>query len=180
MGIEQNGSGGKVKGRNESKRNKRRQKKLSPVQKMYETCQEIFAYCEPGVVPAPEKIEKLAACLDTMTQADVGLKPNMPFLDDKRAPAITYLHLHECEKFSMQTSAEVKQAICVGTSVVEVRKFAGLGYLNYDHKRIISHYLLLLLFRFTPGIFLLSTSVGDGRNSGVRTVSNTASPLVPL
>ncbi|CAA2959710.1 plant cysteine oxidase 2 [Olea europaea subsp. europaea] len=101
MGIEQSGSGGKGKVSNESRRNKRRQKKLSPVQKMYETCHDVFANCEPGVVPAAEQIEKLAACLDKMTQADVGLKPNMQFFNDKRAPVITYLHLHECEKFSI-------------------------------------------------------------------------------
>ncbi|KAI3462951.1 hypothetical protein Pfo_019614 [Paulownia fortunei] len=101
MGIGQSGGGGKGKVSNESKKSKRRQKKLSPVQRLYDTCKEVFADCGPGIVPSPEKVEKLAALLDGMTQADVGLSPNMPFFSSKRAPKITYLHLHECDKFSI-------------------------------------------------------------------------------
>ncbi|KAI3452334.1 hypothetical protein Pfo_008999 [Paulownia fortunei] len=99
MGIEQNRSGGKVS--NESKKSKRRQRKLSPVQRLYETCKEVFADSGPGIVPSPEKVDKLAAVLDGMTQADVGLRPNLPFFSCERAPIITYLHLHECDKFSI-------------------------------------------------------------------------------
>ncbi|KAK6155118.1 hypothetical protein DH2020_009366 [Rehmannia glutinosa] len=101
MGIEQNSSGGKGKVSNESKKNKRRQKRSSPVQRLYETCKEVFADCGPGIVPSPEKVEKLAAVLDGMTQADVGLRKDMPFFGSERAPIITYLQLHECDKFSI-------------------------------------------------------------------------------
>ncbi|KAK4488454.1 hypothetical protein RD792_004218 [Penstemon davidsonii] len=102
MGIEQNVSGGNGKVSNESKKNKRRrQKKLSPVQKLYETCNEVFSDCGPGIVPSLDKVEKLAAVMDGMVQGDVGLKPNMPFFVNERSPIISYLRLHECEKFSI-------------------------------------------------------------------------------
>ncbi|KAL0350921.1 UNVERIFIED_CONTAM: Plant cysteine oxidase 2 [Sesamum radiatum] len=101
MGIEQSGKGGKGKVSNESKKSKRRHRKLSPVQRLYETCKEVFADCGPGIVPSSEKVEKLAALLDGITQVDVGLRPSMPFFSSERASVITYLHLHECDKFSI-------------------------------------------------------------------------------
>lgn len=64
MGIDQSGSCGKGKVSSESKKSKRGgrgKKKTSPVQKLYETCKEVFADCGPGIVPSPEKVEKLAA-----------------------------------------------------------------------------------------------------------------------
>ncbi|XP_051141529.1 plant cysteine oxidase 2-like isoform X2 [Andrographis paniculata] len=99
MGFQQNGSGGK--GNSDSKRNKRKQKRLSPIQKLYETCKEVFADCGPYIVPTPDKVEKLAVVLDGMTHGDVGLRPNMPIFSSERAPIITYLHIYECDKFSI-------------------------------------------------------------------------------
>lgn len=65
MGIEQSGSGGIGKGKvsNESRKGKRKAKKMSPVQKLYETCKEVFADCGPGIVPSADKVDKLAAVL---------------------------------------------------------------------------------------------------------------------
>lgn len=65
MGTEQQkgGGGGKGKVSNESKKSKKKQKKLSPVQRLYDTCKEVFADCHPGIVPSPEKVEKIAALL---------------------------------------------------------------------------------------------------------------------
>ncbi|PIN16328.1 cysteamine dioxygenase [Handroanthus impetiginosus] len=97
MGIEQRRSGGK----DQSRKSKRRQKKLSPIQRLIETCEEVFADCGPGIVPSPEKVEKLAAVLDGMTPADVDLGPNKPYFNSNRAPVITYRHIHECDKFSI-------------------------------------------------------------------------------
>ncbi|GER37423.1 hypothetical protein STAS_13825 [Striga asiatica] len=89
------------KSSDESKKSKRKQKKWSPVQRLYDTCKEVFADSGPGIIPSPEKVQKLAAVLDGMTQEDVGLSPNMPFFSSKRAPTISYMHLHECDQFSI-------------------------------------------------------------------------------
>ncbi|EEF45021.1 Protein C10orf22, putative [Ricinus communis] len=77
---------------------------VSPVQKLYDTCKDVFSIGGPGVVPAPDKIEKLRAVLDVITPEDVGLHPEMPYFRlpvAGRAPPIRYLHIHECNKFSI-------------------------------------------------------------------------------
>ncbi|XP_044467445.1 plant cysteine oxidase 2-like isoform X2 [Mangifera indica] len=89
---------------NNSKKNRRRQKKMLPVQKLYDTCKDVFAFGGPGIVPSPEKIERLRSVLDDIKPEDVGLNPDKPYVGKsvaRRTPAITYLHLHECDKFSM-------------------------------------------------------------------------------
>lgn len=63
MGIEQNVSKPKGKVYNESKKNKRRQRKSSQVQRLYEICKEVFADCGPGVVPSNDKLELLKSVL---------------------------------------------------------------------------------------------------------------------
>ncbi|KAI3808678.1 hypothetical protein L1987_24636 [Smallanthus sonchifolius] len=81
-----------------------RQKKVTAVQKLYDTCREVFANCGPGVVPPPQGIELLKDILNGMTASDVGVWPNMPYFKVKetsRFPKITYLHLSECDKFSI-------------------------------------------------------------------------------
>ena len=43
-------------------------------------------------------------CVDEIRPADVGLTPKMPFFSPpvtRQTPKITYLHIHECEKFSV-------------------------------------------------------------------------------
>ncbi|CAI9109638.1 OLC1v1009499C4 [Oldenlandia corymbosa var. corymbosa] len=104
MGIERNVSKPKGKIYSESRKNRRRQKKPTMVQKLYDTCKEVFADCGPGVVPSPDKVERLKAILDTMTEIDVGLRPDMPFFKASTAgkfPRITYQHIYECDKFSI-------------------------------------------------------------------------------
>ncbi|XVE83847.1 hypothetical protein DITRI_Ditri16bG0120500 [Diplodiscus trichospermus] len=94
------------------KKSRRRHKKMmvpaavvvSPVQRLFDTCKDVFALAGTGIVPTPDKIEQLKAVLDEIKPADVGLNPQMPFFRlpvTRRAPPITYLHIHECEKFSM-------------------------------------------------------------------------------
>ncbi|KAB1211647.1 2-aminoethanethiol dioxygenase [Morella rubra] len=85
-------------------RSRRRRKKMSPVQKLFETCKEVFANGRPGFVPPPEDIERLRAVLDKMKPADLGLSPEMLYFRTqvgRGTPAIRYLHLYENEKFSM-------------------------------------------------------------------------------
>ncbi|XP_009799056.1 plant cysteine oxidase 2 isoform X1 [Nicotiana sylvestris] len=106
MGTEKNISDMKDKEYNKSKKRRRRRRRrdVSRVQKLYETCKQIFANCGPGVVPSPENVERVKAVLDNMTEADVGLMPNMPYFKSTLSdgpPKIMYLHLHECDKFSI-------------------------------------------------------------------------------
>lgn len=64
MGIERSGGGGRGEERNnESRKSKRRQRRSSPVQRLYDTCNEVFADCGPGIVPSPDKVQKLASFL---------------------------------------------------------------------------------------------------------------------
>lgn len=96
MGME------KVSG--ERKKRRMRQKKVTAVQKLYDTCTEVFADCGPGVIPNAEGIERLKDILNGMTEVDVGVRPNMPYFKLKEIggfPKITYLHLCECDKFSI-------------------------------------------------------------------------------
>lgn len=44
-------------------KSRRRQKKMSPVQKLFETCKEVFANSGTGIVPSTEDIERLRAVL---------------------------------------------------------------------------------------------------------------------
>lgn len=63
MGVEKLPAGERRgKGYMESRR-RRRQKRLLPVQVLYNTCQQVFANCGPGVVPSPEKIQRLKVVL---------------------------------------------------------------------------------------------------------------------
>ncbi|XP_071706774.1 plant cysteine oxidase 2 isoform X2 [Rutidosis leptorrhynchoides] len=81
-----------------------RHKKVSAVQKLYDTCSEVFANCGPGVVPSADGIERLKDILNGITGLDVGVQPNMPYFKVKVTagyPKITYLHLCECDKFSI-------------------------------------------------------------------------------
>ncbi|KAE8021647.1 hypothetical protein FH972_007520 [Carpinus fangiana] len=90
--------------RSKPRKSRRRHKRMSPVQKLFETCKQVFANVGTGIVPSPEDIERLRAVLDGMKPQDVGLKPEMPYFQTqvaRRTPPITYLHLYESDKFSM-------------------------------------------------------------------------------
>ncbi|KAF9663712.1 hypothetical protein SADUNF_Sadunf17G0080500 [Salix dunnii] len=94
-----------VKLRKKSRR--RHHKKMvdvSPVQKLYNTCNEVFDSCSAGIIPSPDNIQKLKAVLDEFKPADVGLSPDMPHFRAsvaEKTPVIRYIHIHECEKFSI-------------------------------------------------------------------------------
>lgn len=104
MGMEKVSGDPKIKEFSERKKARRRSRKVPAVQKLYDTCKQVFANCGPGVIPSSTDIERLKSVLDGMTELDVGLKPNMPYFKTKETvglPRITYLHLCECDKFSI-------------------------------------------------------------------------------
>ncbi|XP_030530864.1 plant cysteine oxidase 2 isoform X1 [Rhodamnia argentea] len=76
----------------------------SPVQRLFNTCKEVFAACGPGIVPPPGDVERVKAALDDMRPEDVGLNPDTPYfriMAAERSPIIAHLCLHECDKFSI-------------------------------------------------------------------------------
>ncbi|KAF5735527.1 2-aminoethanethiol dioxygenase-like [Tripterygium wilfordii] len=85
-------------------RRRNRKMAMTPVQRLFETCKGVFSSGGPGIVPSPESIDKLRVILDDFKPGDVGLTPNMPYFSPtigRRTPAITYLHLYECDQFSI-------------------------------------------------------------------------------
>ncbi|XP_057974389.1 plant cysteine oxidase 2 [Malania oleifera] len=91
-----------------SKKNRRRPKKpplpLSPVQRLFETCKQVFSFGGTGTVPPSNYVEQLRSVLDSLKPVDVGLTPDMPYFratPPGRTPAITYLHVFECDSFSI-------------------------------------------------------------------------------
>ncbi|CAA7031343.1 unnamed protein product [Microthlaspi erraticum] len=91
----------------------RRKKTDSPadettaVRRLFNTCKEVFSNGGPGVVPSEDKIQQLQEILDIMKPEDVGLTPTMPYFqpnavpENLSSPPITYLHLHQCDQFSI-------------------------------------------------------------------------------
>lgn len=47
------------------RKSRRRHRKMSPVQKLYETCKVVFSCCSAGIVPSSEDIQKLCPVLGT-------------------------------------------------------------------------------------------------------------------
>ncbi|XP_014497386.1 plant cysteine oxidase 2 isoform X2 [Vigna radiata var. radiata] len=90
---------------NKSRKNRRhRLRKMSPGQRLFQTCNEVFASTGPGIVPSPQHIEMLLSVLGEIKQEDLDLRPDMPYFSTKtprRTPKITYLHIYKCEQFSM-------------------------------------------------------------------------------
>ncbi|CAN1845133.1 Plant cysteine oxidase 2 [Linum perenne] len=84
---------------------------LTPLQKLFDTCKEVFKFGGAGIVPSPDNVQKLRAVLDDIRPADLGLNPEMACLSLAHfggaaassgvKPPIRYLHLHECNKFSI-------------------------------------------------------------------------------
>ncbi|KAL0843114.1 hypothetical protein Bca101_016359 [Brassica carinata] len=105
----------KKKNKNKKDTKKRRRVMLrrkrsddSPVRRLFDTCKEVFSNGGPGVIPSEDKIQQLRDILDNMKQEDVGLTPTMSYFrpdygpeHGSSSPPITYLHLHQCEQFSI-------------------------------------------------------------------------------
>ncbi|CAM8972722.1 unnamed protein product [Rhodiola kirilowii] len=74
------------------------------IQKLYNTCKEVFVSSRPGFVPPPEDIQRLRLVLDNVKPTNVGLSPDMPYFkifETEEVPAVTYLHIYESDKFSI-------------------------------------------------------------------------------
>ncbi|ESQ41482.1 hypothetical protein EUTSA_v10014207mg [Eutrema salsugineum] len=80
---------------------------ITAVRRLFNTCKEVFSDGGPGIVPSEDKIQQLRQILDNMKPEDVGLTPTMPYfrpnagLGNGSSPPITYLHLHQCDQFSI-------------------------------------------------------------------------------
>ncbi|KAF8118047.1 hypothetical protein N665_0006s0049 [Sinapis alba] len=103
----------KKKKEKKKKRVMRRKRSSSPgdeitaVRKLFDTCKEVFSNGGPGLIPSEDKIQQLRDILDNMKPEDVGLSQTMPYFrqdygpESESSPPITYLHLHQCEQFSI-------------------------------------------------------------------------------
>ncbi|VFQ58537.1 unnamed protein product [Cuscuta campestris] len=103
MGIDKTASDRKGRS-SEAKKQRNQQRRLHPVQNLYDTCKEVFADCRPDVVPSPENVERVKAILDKMSGTDVGLWPSQTYFKstgNDKPPRITYMGIHECDKFSI-------------------------------------------------------------------------------
>ena len=49
--------------KSKAKKNRRRQRNMSPVQRLYETCKQVFAEFRPGIVPPSDKIQQIKSVL---------------------------------------------------------------------------------------------------------------------
>ncbi|KAJ0260969.1 Plant cysteine oxidase 1 [Hirschfeldia incana] len=99
----------KKKNNNKNKKKLPRKKRgeITAVRRLFDTCKEVFSNGGPGVIPSEDKIQQLRDILDNMKPEDVGLTPTMPYFrpdygpEHGSSPPITYLHLHQCDQFSI-------------------------------------------------------------------------------
>lgn len=73
-----------------------------PLQRLYDACKEMFA--SSGLPPSPQGLQHVKSLLDAMTLGDLGLDEEiLAYANQDRGstPSVFYLHIHECESFSM-------------------------------------------------------------------------------
>ncbi|KAH9299448.1 hypothetical protein KI387_031130, partial [Taxus chinensis] len=140
-------------------------KNTSAVQRLYEICMKIFS--DEGEIPPPPAIARLKAVLDGMKPPDVGLDENEENEEERRTntylgpskrrklsrntaasdlfppqpfrypPDITYVHIHECDSFSMGIFCLPKSAVIplhnhFGMTVLSKVLYGSMHVLAYD------------------------------------------------
>ncbi|KAK4768953.1 hypothetical protein SAY86_027103 [Trapa natans] len=86
------------------RKNHPKQRTMLPIQRLFNTCKDVFSSSSTNAIPSPREIARLKAVLDWISAEDLGLSPQMPYFQANRSaasPQLTYLHLYECERFSM-------------------------------------------------------------------------------
>lgn len=58
---------------NKTRKCRRRHRKMSPVQRLYQTCKDVFSFCGAGIVPSPEDIQRLRSVLGMLVSAFASL-----------------------------------------------------------------------------------------------------------
>lgn len=130
--------------KSESKRSlrkdRRRKRKMTAIQRLYNICKEVFGNGGPGIVPSAHDINRLTSVLDGVTEVDVGLSPLMPNFrvnTGDRSPIITYIQIYMCDKFSicifcLPTSAVIPLHNHPGMTVLSKLLFGTMHIKSYD------------------------------------------------
>lgn len=90
----------------EKRKRSRENNNNNMVQKLYDTCKQVFANGKAGYIPPPADIQRLTSVLDSLGSKDIKFTaPSLEFSSTspgtKEAPLVTYIKLHECNKFSI-------------------------------------------------------------------------------
>nr|XP_009389927.1 PREDICTED: plant cysteine oxidase 1-like isoform X6 [Musa acuminata subsp. malaccensis] len=176
------------KRRPSSKKNKRKQKKVgstpSAVQRLFETCKEVFADGGAGIVPSPEDVDRLRSVLDYIDASDVGLTQNMPYFRhgaSTRTLPITYLHIYKCDKlsigiFCLPPSAVIPLHNHPGMTVFSKLLFGSMHIKSYDWVNVPqnSNEIVKSLHFQPPGLHLAKCWMSWGRLIQTPTMEGTA------